>query len=61
MWTYGFQNYTKELVARVRQIYGYLPRKLTLMPVADYHPELDDNTLLGIDNHRKFQILLGML
>ena len=31
------------------------------MPVIDCHPELDDSPLLGIYDHRKFQILLGML
>ncbi len=30
-------------------------------PVADCHTELDDSELLGINDHRKFQMLLEML
>ena len=31
------------------------------MPVTDFHPELDATLLLGIDDHRKFQMLLRMM
>ena len=31
------------------------------MPVTDCHPELDTSTLLDLDDHRKYQMLLGML
>ena len=31
------------------------------MPVTECHHELDDTILLGLDNHREFQILLEML
>ena len=45
----------------MEQIYGCLPKESAPMPVTDCHPELDDTPLLGIDDHRKFQMLLGML
>ena len=61
MWTYGCQTYAKEAVAHVEQIYGCLSKEATHMPVTDYHPELDHTPLLGIDDHCKFQMLLGML
>ena len=48
-------------VVRVERIYGCLPKELTPMLVTDCHPELYANPLLGIDDHRKFQILLGMM
>ena len=31
------------------------------MPVSDFHPELDTSNLLELDDHRTFQMLLGML
>ena len=31
------------------------------MPVTDCHPELDTSSLLGLDDHRNYQMLLGML
>ena len=61
MWTYGCQTYAKEAITRVERIYGCLTKKSAPMPVTGCHPELDDSPLLGIDDHRKFQILLVML
>ena len=29
--------------------------------MTDCHPEIDDTPLLGIDDHRKFQMLFGIL
>ena len=31
------------------------------MPITDCHPELDTLSLLGLDDHRNYQMLLGML
>ena len=31
------------------------------MPVTAYHPELDTSHFLGIDDHRKYQLLLEVL
>ena len=45
----------------MERIYGCLSKESTLIPVTDCHPELDGTPLLGIDDHRKFQMLLGML
>ena len=61
VWTYGCQTYSKEAVARVERIYGCLPKEGTPLPVKECHPEMDTSPLLGLDDHRKFQMLLGML
>ena len=44
MWTYGFQTYAKEAVARVERIYEYLPKESTPMLVTYYHPKLYDTS-----------------
>ena len=61
MWTYGVYTYTKEAVSRVEHIYGCLTSESTPMTVTECHAELDDAPLLGLDDHHKFQMLLGML
>ena len=61
MWTYGVQTYAKEAVARVERLYGCLPKQSTPLSVEDCHPEMDTSPLLGLNDHRKFQMLLGML
>ena len=61
MWTYGVQKYAKEVVSRVERIYGCLPKESTSMPVTECDPEMDYTPLLGLDDYRKFQMLLGML
>ena len=61
MWTYGCQTYATEAVARVERLYGCLPKVSTPLPVEDCHPEMDTSPLLALDDHRKFQMLLGML
>ena len=40
MWTYGCQTYAKESVAHVERVYGYIPKKSTLIQVTYCHPEL---------------------
>ena len=61
LWTYGGETYTKEAIARVERIFGCLPKQSTPLPVTDCHPEVDTSPLLGLEDHRKFQMLLGML
>jgi len=61
MWTYGCQTYTKEAVERVERMFRCLAKEGTPLPVKDCHPEMDTSPLLRLDDHRKFQMLLGML
>ena len=61
LWTYGGATYTKEAITRVERIFGCLPKQSTPLPVTDCHPEVDTSPLLGLEDHRKFQMLLGML
>ena len=61
MWTHGYQTYATDSVSRVERLYGCLPKESTPLPVTDCHPEMDESPLLGLDDHRKFQMLLGIL
>ena len=61
MWTHSGTTYTNEAIGRVERIYGTLPKESTPLPVTELHPELDTSPLLGLDDHRKYQMLLGML
>ena len=61
LWTYSASTYTKEAIARVERIFGCLSKESSPLPVTDCHPELDTSPLLGLDDHRKYQMLLGML
>ena len=60
-WTYGNTAYTKEAIARVERIFECLAKQSTPLPVTDWHPEMDSSLLLGLEDHRTFQMLLGML
>ena len=61
MWTYDVQTYTKEDFSRVERIYGCFLKNSAPLPVIYCHSEVGDPPLLGLDDHRKFQILLGIL
>lgn len=61
MWTYSCKTYCTEAVARVERMFGTLEKESTPLPIDDTHPELDESPLLGLNDHRKFQMLLGML
>jgi len=39
----------------------YQKKKHLSLPVKDCHPEMDTSPLLGLADHRKFQMLRGML
>ena len=43
------------------KVFGCLAKKSTPLPVTDTHPELDTSPLLRLEDHRKLQMLLGML
>ena len=58
MCAYGGRTYIKDAVGRVELIYGCVSKVSTPLPVMDCHPELDESPLLGLDNHRNFQMLL---
>ncbi len=63
VWTYGCDKYAAEALRRVEAEFGILAKEKTPMPTKDdqAHPEVDTSPLLGLDDHRKFQMLLGML
>ena len=63
VWTYGCDTYTAEALRRVEAEFGILAKEKTAMPTKDEqtHPETDTSPLLGLDDHRKYQMLLGML
>ena len=63
VWTYGCDTYSAEALRRVEAEFGILAKEKTPMPTKDEdsHPETDTSTLLGLDDHRKFQMLLGMI
>ena len=61
IWTYSGDTYCKEARARVEREFGCLPKQKTPYPVDDCHPELDTSPLLGVNDHRKYQMVLGVL
>ena len=61
VWTYGRLTYTHETIERVHHIFGCKPKVSTPILVTDCHPELDISPLPELDDHRRFQRLLGML
>ena len=61
MWTYSCKTDCTEVVARVERMSGTLAKESTPLPVDETHPEQDDSPTLGLNDHHKFQMLLGML
>ena len=61
MWKYGCKNYTTDAVVIIERQFRCFPKVSTPIPVTEYHPELDTSPLLGIDEHRKYHMLLYML
>ena len=61
VWTSSGRTYTKDAIERVERIYDCLSMESTPLPVTDCHPELDTSPLMGLDDHMKFQMPLGML
>ena len=61
LWSYGCDSYVDEAVKKVEAEFWCLRQTKTPMPTSDCHPELDNTPLLSLDDHRRFQMLLGML
>ena len=61
MRTYSSKTYAAEAVKRIEQVFGCVSKETTATPVKECHPEMDNSPLLELDDHRKFQMLLGML
>ncbi len=61
MWTYGCKTYVEESIRRVESEFGHLRKNKSPLPQADTHPETDTSPLLSEKDHRKFQMLLGMM
>jgi hypothetical protein len=59
-WCIGCKKYLNEAISRVESIFGVMRKCSTPMPAGD-HPELDDSPLLNDDQHRKYQMIIGML
>jgi hypothetical protein len=60
-WTYGCKTYAAEAVAQTERVFGCIAKQSTPLPPKDCHPETDDSPLLLLDEHRKYQMLLGQL
>jgi hypothetical protein len=59
-WCIGCKKYLTEAISRIEAIFGNLPKKDTPMVDGD-HPELDESSPLNDDEHRQYQMLIGML
>ena len=54
------QKYIKEAVTRIESMFGVLTKSSMPMAAGD-HPEIDDSEVLSDDDHRKFQMLIGIM
>ena len=62
LWTFGSVTYAKESIKKVESLFGPLKKSKTPLPVSkDCHPEIDESPLLKEKDHRRYQMLLGML
>jgi hypothetical protein len=59
-WMIGCKKYLKAAISRVDVMFGEV-RKYFNPTETGGEPELDDSELLGEDDHRKYQMLIGML
>ena len=59
-WRIGCKKYLQEAISRVETMFGHLKKYSNPTATGD-EPELDDSDLLSDDEHRKFQMLIGML
>ena len=59
-WCIGCKKYLKEAITRVENLMGEVP-KCNKPIEANDHPEEDSSNLLDDDNHKKYQMLIGML
>lgn len=56
----GCKTFITEAIKRVEKMFGNLPKHRSPLANGD-HPEEDDTPLLNDDDHRKYQMLIGML
>ena len=67
LWTYSSQTYALEAIRKIESIFGPLPKRKSALPTestknkAANHPETDTSPLLGVEKHRHYQMLLGMI
>ena len=59
-WCIGCKKYLSEAIRRVEAIFGTLNRASHPSETGD-HPEEDNSKFLGDEEHRQFQMLIGML
>jgi hypothetical protein len=59
-WCIGCKKYLVEAIKRVENIFGSLKKYSCPSETGD-HPELDSTPLLSDDEHRKYQMLIGIL
>ncbi len=60
-WCIGCKKYLKEAVLRVEKMYPESLKKILVPMTSSDHPELHDTTILSNDQHKKYQMLIGML
>lgn len=61
LWTVGSKTYSKEAIRKAEEKHTkVLPKCKTPLPTKDCHPEMDMSPLLGENDHRFFQMLIGM-
>ena len=59
-WCIGCKKYLLEALRRVEEMFGAISKESTPLPSND-HPEMDTSDPLKPEEHRKFQMLIGML
>ena len=57
----GSQKYVKEALRRVKETFGELPKKESTPLPPGCHPECDTTPFLNSQDHRHYQMLIGML
>ena len=56
----GSKKYTKEVLTRIDNIFGTLRKYDNPSEIGD-NPELDNSRALGDEEHRQYQMLMGIL
>ena len=59
-WCFGCRKYIKEAISRIERMFGGIT-KSTVPMVSGDHPEMDESEVLGDEDHRKFQMLIGIM
>ena len=67
LWTYSSQTYSLEAIRKVESIFCPLPTWKSALPTestkneAANHSKTDTSPLFGVEKHRHYQMLLGMI